>query len=287
MPGPANRAGRRPIPTGGGGSEKLPLYLGLGAAGLAVILIGFMMSSGSGSSSASKGRSADQTLAEIIEEANKTRRAGDTAGALWMLDQAIQNPALKGSKHMSVCKAQAENFRTDIRMTREADERIKDFKNRVEASKANQTAMKKANEFWAESEDLLTRYGAYPAARELRPIRDDLRRWVATENQGDWQKDYNRTKSRIQSQHLDKGDFTRAAREWRHFMGSASRDPLLTSRVDQELRTIDQLSAEAARKLIEVAGSGDMARRRLEEEIVRFEGTEGQKVITKKLAEMK
>jgi hypothetical protein len=286
MLGVPDRPGQRRVVSDTGGSEKLPLYLGLGGGAVALILIAVMASS-SGSSSPKKTRSADQELAEIMDEANRLNRGGDTAGALAILDEAIRTPALRNSKHMPTCRANAETYRRDLKTAKEAVERIADFKRRVEASKADQTAMKKAKDFMTELEDLVTRYGAYPAAKELRPIRDDLRRWVATEDQGVWQEDYNRTKSRIKLQHLDKENFTQAAREWRHFMQTASRDPVLASKIDQELRMIDQLSVEAAQKEVEKAGTGELARRRLEEQIPRFEGTEGQKVIRQKLAGMK
>ena len=40
-----------------------------------------------------------------------------------------------------------------------------------------------------------------------------VRRWVATESQGDWQKDYNVTKARIEKSHLGEGHYAEAIRE--------------------------------------------------------------------------
>ena len=78
------------------------------------------------------------------------------------------------------------------------------------------------------------------------------------------------------------GNFNQAVKEWRHFQGSYDSADLRV-KVDAELRAIDLLATEDARKVVEAAGSGSMARQKLEAEQERFMGTEGQKIIAQKL----
>ncbi len=142
--------------------------------------------------------------------------------------------------------------------------------------------MKQAKDFWKECQDLIVEYGQTSQGDTLRGIREDLRRWVATESQTDWQNDYNTTKARIKRDCLDKGDFSNAVREWKRF-GETSSDPLLKSRIDSELLSINNDAVKAAEELI-ASGAG---RAQLEEAVQRFNGTDGQKTLTSKLRSMK
>ena len=130
---------------------------------------------------------------------------------------------------------------------------------------------------------LLGEFGATPAAKDLRGIKEDLGRWVTTEGQGNWQKDYNTTKARIEKSFLGEQRFGEAIREWSRFE-ETSADPLLHSRIQQEVRAINQLAVAAADKLVQEA-AGD--RTKLEEAQPKFSGTEGQAVLTKAIKGIK
>src|SRR5205814_7815482 len=110
---------------------------------------------------------------------------------------------------------------------------------------ADQTAMAKTNGFWQECLTLESQYGTTSGRKTLKDIKEDLRRWVATESQGDWQKDYNVTKARIEKSYLGDGLFSEAIREWRKF-GEVAQDPLLHSRLHQAIISINQKAVSAA-----------------------------------------
>ena len=61
----------------------------------------------------------------------------------------------------------------------------------------------------------------------------------------------------------------------------------LKSRIDSEIVNIDNLSAAAAKKIVEEAGTGADARSKIEEKQPYFLGTEGQRVLKKALASLK
>jgi len=130
-------------------------------------------------------------------------------------------------------------------------------------------------------------YGATTAGKQLKDIKEDLRRWVATEGQGNWQKDYNVTKARIEKSFLSAQKFSEAIREWQRFGETSAQDPLLHSRVEQEIRTVNQAAQAAADKLVADAGTGADARSKLEEGQSQFNGTDGQAVINKALKNLK
>jgi len=147
--------------------------------------------------------------------------------------------------------------------------------------------MQKASGFWKECNELIGLYSGVPAAMsDLKNIKEDLRRWVATESQSDWQKDYNLKKDRIQKECLAQENFSQAVSEWRRF-GEISLDPLLHSKIEQEIVEINRAAASSAEKFVAAAGSGAEARGKLEEAGVKFNGTDGQAVINKALRSLK
>ena len=261
--------------------DRTGLYVGLGVGGL-VLVIALAMAMSSSNQPERAAQNNDKAFKEDLEAAQKLGQRGKLEEAMAALESAVQNPAYRGSALMSKARTQIEQFRQQIVFEREARDAILEFQKKVEASKANQTAMKNAQAFWTESEKLLEKYGNTALGKIIRDLREDLNRWRATGAQDAWQDDYNRTKERIKSQHLKAGNYNQAVKEWRHFQQSYDSADLRV-RVDSELRTIDLQSAEDARKVIESAGSGAMARQKLEAEQERFMGTEGQKLIAQKL----
>ncbi len=278
-----DRGGRRrapPVP--GNQQDRTGLYVGLGVGGAVLIVaLAFAMSSGS-SAPATAERTSDQNLKQELESAQKLAQVGKLDEAVRALDAAIQDPAYRRSKLLPDVKKQADQWRKRIAHEREAAVAIDDFERRVNASKDDKTAMKKADAFWAESTKLLEKYSGTAKTYVVKNLRSDLERWRSTGAQDVWLDDYNRTKARIQAQHIDTGNFSQAVKDWRQFSQPFD-DPVLRSRVETELRAIDHVAKAAAEKLVQSAGTGPMAREKLQAELVKFMETEGQKIITAKL----
>ena len=276
----ADRAARRRAIVSPPGKDRTALFVGLGVGGV-FLVIALAMAMSSGSESSREDNSAERGLKEAMESAHTVGQAGDLQGALELLEHALRDPAYQNSKLAPKARSLADDYRKQITFEREAAAAIEGFKKRVDQSKADQTAMKKADAHWQECNDLIAKYGQTAKSRLLREARQDLERWRATGAQDAWQDDYNRTKTRIQA-HIDAGQFNVAVREWRRF-AEPHNAPELKARIETELREIDKRSVEAAQKAVESAGAGSMARPRLEADMERFTGTEGQKIIASKL----
>lgn len=273
------QAPRRP----GTPPDRTALYVGLGVGGvLLVIALAFAMSGSNSKEPARADRTADRGLKEEMEAAQRLSDMRKLPEALATLEAAIMNPAYKGSKLLDPARAQATLIRKQIAYEKEAAEAIDAFDKKITASKDDQTAMKKADEFWREAQDLIARYGASSKISIVRRWQQDLDRWRGTNQQDDWQKDYNYTKDRIKTNHLDGEDFCQAARAWRQF-AERFNSPDLKAKVESEIIAINKASVAAANKLIERAGAGAKARAMLEEAQHRFDGTEGQKVLAAKM----
>ncbi len=261
--------------------DQTTLFVCIGVGAVVLLGGGFMMMSGGGGS----GRRApdiDAKISKIIGKASTLQSAGKHAEALALVEEGLSNPSFRGSENYSSLENLAAGLRPMVNAERDSIGKVRDFKNKVEQAKSEGTAMKRAKEFWDECHKLLLDYGNTSGGKDLRDIREDLRRWVATESQSDWQKDYNQVKARVERDFLGKGNFSQAIREWRQF-GETSSDPLLRSRLEQEEREINMASKKAAETLVASATS----RESLEESIPLYNGTEGQQVINAKLRSMK
>jgi hypothetical protein len=274
------RRGAPPPP--GKAPDRTGLYVGLGVGGVALILLlAYAMSSG-GTGPARVDRSTDKRVKEDMEAAIQLWNGGKTREAITALDAVIANGAYKKSTLLDQARNLVAEYRKQIAFEDEAREGIAVFAHEVETARNNQTAMQKAEALWAKSEDLLKKWGSSRSARDLQNIREDLRRWRATSSQDAWQEDYNRTKGRIKTQHLDTGNFSTAIKEWNQFV-QPFEDAQLKAKVTSELTIIDNLAKEAATKLVNGVGSDAKARATLDEALPRFVGTEGQKIILQKL----
>jgi hypothetical protein len=262
--------------------NKNTLYIGIGAGALVFVLILAAMLSG-GESQHSSGVGSDKLVNRAIEQATLAYQRGEYRVGLDICEQAMNDPKARRSSRFNALQALGTSLKAIITLDATAQVKVGDFKKRIEAAKADQTAMAKANEFYAECLRLLGEYGATTSAKDLRGIKEDLGRWVSTEGQGNWQKDYNVTKGRIEKTFLGDGRFGEAVREWQRF-GETSQDPLLHSRIEQEVRTVNQQAQAAAEKVVAEA-AGD--RSKLEEAQQRFSGTDGQGVITKAMKGIK
>lgn len=267
--------------------NKTTLYIGIGGGALVfALIVAFMASGGSESGGHGGGPGADKMVQRAINEATQAYQRGEYRTGLDIAEKALGEPRAQKASSYNALKALAASLRKQVNMDRDAQVKVADFKKRIDAAVADQTAMAKAQAFWTECDQLIGEYGATTSMKVLKDIKEDLRRWVATENQGNWQKDYNVTKARIEKSFISEGRFGEAIREWSRF-GETSQDPLLHSRIEQETRTVNQQAAAAAEKLVAEAGGGADARSKLEEGQQKFNGTDGQAVINKALKNLK
>ncbi len=269
-------------------SSKTTLYVGIGGGALVFALILAFMMSGSESASQGGGAAGAETLVtRAMNKATEAFQRGEYRTGLDICEEALKDPRAHKSTRYNALNGLANSLRTQVNLDRDGQVKVAEFRKRIDAAVADQTAMTKAQGFWAECDTLMGQYGATTSAKQLRDIKEDLRRWVATESQGNWQKDYNVTKGRIEKSMLADQKFAEAIREWQRFGETSSQDPLLHSRVEQEIRTINQMAQAAAEKVVTEAGNGADARTKLEENQQRFNGTDGQAVINKAIKTLK
>lgn len=268
-------------------SSKNMMYIGIGGGALVLVLIiALMMNSGEEGSRGGGGGNGDVALNRAISKATEAYQRGEYRTGLDLCEDAMKDPRARKSSRWSAINSLATMCRSAVDLDRNGQVKVAEFRKKIDAAKADQTAMAKANQFWDECLTLLGQYGQTSSGKELRGIKEDLGRWVNTERQGDWQKDYNITKGRIEKSHLAAQNYSEAIREWHRF-GEISQDPLLHSRIEQEVRTINQSAVASAEKLVAEAGAGAEARTKLEEGQQKFSGTEGQAVINKAMRGLK
>ena len=269
-------------PAPGQDSSKTTLYIGIGGGALVFVLIlAFML--GSGDEAAHGGGGGESMMKTAINKSQEAFSRGEYRAALDIAEDALKDPRSRKSSRLKTLEGLATMARNQVNLDRDGQIKVAEFKKKVDAAVADQTAMAKANGFWQECLALESQYGTTGAKKTLKDLKEDLRRWVATEGQGDWQKDYNVTKGRIEKSHLAEQKFAEAIREWRKF-GEIAQDPLLHSRIDQEILTINQKAVSAAEKVVADA-AGD--RTKLEEAQQRFNGTDGLAIINKAMKSIK
>lgn len=282
------RGGQGQQPGAPPADNKTTLYIGIGGGALVFAIILAFMVSGGGEpgGSGGGGPSADKIVTRAMNKATEAYQRGEYRTGLDIAEEALRDPKAKRSSSYRALENLAAALRKQVNMDRDAQVKVADFKKRIDAAVADQTAMAKAQGFWVECDQLMGEYGATTSMKLLKDIKEDLRRWVATESQGNWQKDYNVTKARIEKTFLGDQRFGEGIREWQRF-GETSQDPLLHSRIEQEIRTVNQMAQGAAEKLVAEAGGGADARTKLEEGQQKFNGTDGQAVINKALKNLK
>jgi hypothetical protein len=268
----------RPLPPK---KDNTALYVGGGVGGLIlVIVLALAMSGGDSEKKAAGGY--PKFVSRKYKEAVAAHDADRYDEALSILAEVLNDPKYKSTPMTAECRKLDATVRERIRFNEEGRAKIADFTKKIEQAKKDQTAMKQADALMAECKQLLGTYGQIPAAKALRDHQDDLRRWVATESQSDWQNNFNIRRDRIQKENLAAGDFAGAVKRWRQF-GEESNDPIFRKKIEEEVADVNRQSVEAARAL--AAGSSDRAT--LESDMARFVGTDGQDVIRQKLKGMK
>ena len=287
QPGTSRREQQEQRQGGGGGQAPAPdnkntLYIGIGGGALVFVLILAFMLSG-GESQHQTGVGSDKIVNRAIEQATLAHQRGEYRVGLDICETALNDPKARRSPRYTALQALTNSLKAIVTLDATAQTKVGEFKKKIEQAKADQTAMAKANELYAECLRLLGEYGATTSAKDLRGIKEDLGRWVSTEGQGNWQKDYNVTKARIEKTFIGDGRFGEGIREWQRF-GETSQDPLLHSRIETEVRSVNQMAQAAAEKVVAEA-AGD--RTKLEEAQQRFSGTDGQGVITKAMKGIK
>lgn len=269
-------------------SSKTTLYVGIGGGALVFALVlAFMMSGGEPAGQGGGSAGIETLITRAMNKATEAYQRSEFRTGLEICEEALKDPRARKSTRYNALSGLANSLRTQVNLDRDGQVKIAEFRKRIDASIADQTAMSKAQGFWTECDTLMGQYGATSSAKILKDIKEDLRRWVATESQGNWQKDYNVTKARIEKTMLADQKFAEAIREWQRFGETSSQDPLLHSRVEQEIRTVNQMAQAAAEKVVADAGSGADARGKIEENQQRFNGTDGQAVMNKALKNLK
>jgi hypothetical protein len=252
------------------------VLIGVGAAVFLLIVIA-AMSGKSDSAGRRASVDAEQLLSRRLSEVNDLRIRGSLAEALRRLETDIlAEPRFRSSARLRDCRKLAEQFRSELNHDQRGVEASAALTARIEAAKRDGTALKRAKEFLDECLQLLGRYGTTPAAPALRDQRDELRRWVATESQSDWQNDYNRVKSQIASRFIEAGAYGAAIREWRKF-GEVSQDAIFQTRIEAEINAVNAAAREAAERLVR-----DADPKALEEALPQFSGTAGQAILARK-----
>jgi hypothetical protein len=261
--------------------DKTPLYIGIGVgAVILVIVIAMMASGGEGGSG---GASADRAISKAMDAASRAYMAGRYREALSALEPVMSYTNHRRSKEIQTLAGKCrENLDVDSTASRRTDE----FKRKVDTAKADGTMMKKAAELKREVDDLVSLYRMTASGETLRGLRGDIERCLDTEKQGDWQRDFNPCRVRVETKFLSVGRYSDAVKEWRQF-GEAFSAPELKSKIDQQVREIDRVAVEAAQKLVAEAGTGADARAKLDEAMPNYTGTEGQDVIRKALRQLK
>lgn len=266
--------------------NKTMMYVGIGGGALVLVVVMALMLGGGEEGGHGGGGGYESAMKTAINKSQEAFQRGEYRQALEIAEDALKDPRARKSTRYNALNSLATMARTQVNLDRDAALKVAEFKKRVDAAVADQTAMAKAKGFWDECLALESQYISTTSKKQIKDIKEDLRRWVATEGQGDWQKDYNVTKARIEKSHLADGKFAEAIREWRKF-GEVAQDPLLHSRIDQEIITINQKAVAAAEKVVAEAGTGAEARTKLEEAQQRFNGTEGLAVINKAMKGIK
>jgi len=261
---------------------KTKMWIGIGAGGILLLILIAAASSGRSGGTRGTGQGEaelNRLMAKVMESINR----GEAGTALQILDNEILvDERYRRMPQLKECRQLRDNLKRQMELEREGVAQAAAFRKKIEEAKKNQTALKRAREFSEECDRLLARYGTTGGAEELRGIKEELKRWIATESQSGWQDDYNRFKDRVRNSYLDAGNYGQAVREWRRY-GENSEDPLLRSRIDAEIQLINKTAVgEAARIAGETAD-----RSKLEEVAGRFTGTDGHKIILQKLQSMK
>jgi hypothetical protein len=260
--------------------NKNTLYIGIGGGALVFVLILAFMLSG-GESQQSSGISSDKIVNRAIDRRRRPTSGASTASA-WT--SARRPSATQGAQELPVQRppGAGQPLQGIITLDATAQTKVGEFKKRDRAAKADQTAMAKANDLYAEC---LRSWASTAPPRRPRtsghqggpgPLGLDRGPGQLAEglqrHQGADREDVPRRRR-----------FGEAIREWQRF-GETSQDPLLHSRIEQEVRTVNQQAQAAAEKVVAEAG-GD--RTKLEEAQQRFSGTDGQAVINKAMKGIK
>jgi hypothetical protein len=265
--------------TEGGDADKTKIYVAVGGGVLLLLIL--LLAFGGGGRSGSRGPSG--RFQGRLDDLDRAVKAGQDDRAQQILEGLVDDKDFRRHPRYEECKGWLDQYRAHREQNREAISKIGSFLDRVKAAKANQTALKQAQAFLGECQALIGQYGNLPAAQELIGLRDDLRRWAATESQSSWADEYNSQKDRIAADHLGAGQFGSAIRAWRAFGQRYSQDPLLRSRVDGEIAAINRAAREEAAKLARESAAAADRRPQLEQALSRFDGTDGQDMLRKAL----
>lgn len=300
------KAGTRRMPRAGGGRDqedtgrarydqqqqgqgqeqsKTNLYIGIGVGALVLIVVAAVMMSG-GDSEGGGGSGGTSWVSKQLGKAVAAKERGDYRKALEFCEQVLGNASARKSPRYKEVEILAREMREYVNAEPTAAAKLAEFKRKLEAAKADGTAMKRSTELLNEAKQLVAQYRMTSSGEELVGLRDGIQRWANTEASADWLKDYNPNKTRIENKYLSVGDYAGAVKEWNQFR-EVSNASDLKSRVDSEIVTINIASQSAAEKVLAEAGTGADARAKIEEAQPRFMGTDGGTTLKRALTTLK
>ncbi len=263
---------RRPPPPP---KDPTMLYVGIGVGALALIgILVALMSSGEGGGTGSR-KGLDTKLGKAYTNAQEEARAGRKHEAIAILEQLINDKAYAKCSQIDAARSYVNSLKSDLSRDRDSVDKLNDLQRRVEEAKKAQTVMQKAGTFLTECNALIAQFTNTPGSQGLRDLRSDLERWSGTQSQDNWMNDYNRNKGRIQAECLNKKEYGKAVREWMAFQQTYAKDEGLRAKIDSELMIINNSAKEDAEKLV----ATNPGRPALEQEMDRFNGTDGAKII--------
>ena len=149
--------------------DKTMLYVGIGGGAVVLVIVMALMLGGD-SGNRSSGASGDTIVNRAIAKATEAYSRSEYREGLNICETALSDPKARRSSRYKNLQDMATNFRKIIDHDKIAQEKVGEFKRRIEQHKADQTAMAKANDLMVECNRLLSEFGTTPSGKVLRGI---------------------------------------------------------------------------------------------------------------------
>ncbi|MBV8879855.1 MAG: hypothetical protein JO332_07835, partial [Planctomycetaceae bacterium] len=132
--------------------SKTTLYVGIGGGALVFALILAFMVSGndSGGHGGSGGAGAEKIVTRAMNKATEAYQRGEYRTGLDICEEALRDPSVRKSARYNALQGLANSLRTQVNLDRDGQLKVAEFKKRIDAAVADQTAMAKAQGFWGE-----------------------------------------------------------------------------------------------------------------------------------------
>src|SRR5258706_8144127 len=122
--------------------SKSMLYIGIGGGALVFVLIlAFMLGGESSPAGSGGGAGADTIVNRAIAKATEAHQRGEYRSGLDICEDAMKDPKARKSSRFKALEALASSLRTIVNLDKTAQEKVGEFVKRIEAAKADQTAI--------------------------------------------------------------------------------------------------------------------------------------------------